>query len=261
MGFTKLLDYGIPSPERQRESKDTMKPWRISFFVAVVLLTGCTTSVQLGSSAGKNKTINERGYELGKTFTVHVGDPILFRKSFKARLEKKFFTAQNDFALTGGILSTRIKLKASEGDKFTVLGKNELGNPVVLIPGEYFMFGINGEGRWDKTVMAPSFWLSPIGSGRQYKMRPENTVFQPVCVEAPTSKHNYINHEITFTGLGANGITLSYREYTFESRGQSALDQPLVYPLNSKKIRVKNYVIKIISVSASELVYVIESDT
>jgi hypothetical protein len=226
-----------------------------------LLLTGCTTAMKYGDvPESKLENVDFKNYELGKQSSAYVGEQLISRKKYQTLVKKNLFQAQNDFSLQGGLGATSINLSASAGDTFRVAGVNEHNNPVVNIPGSIFMFGISSSGQWDQTVMSPSFWTSPIGSGNQYKITPVNTDFKAVISQIPFSEAGYINHEIIFTGVGANGISLLYREYTFENMARSDFKQELVYPVNSKKIRFRNYQINLVSVSPSEIKYKVISE-
>ncbi len=71
---------------------------------------------------------------------------------------------------------------------------------------------------------------------------------------------DYINHELIFTGFGSDGIHLLYREYTFNDMARTAFQQELVYPINSKEIRFRNYNIKVAPKLPSELTYTVMSE-
>lgn len=232
------------------------------FILLILLLTsGCTTSMNMGdTSPSKIENVDSKNYSIGVKKSVYVGEPLIIRKSYKAIIKKNLFKANNDFSLQGGIATTSINLNSSTGDMFRVAGVNENNNPVVNIPGSIFMFGIDKNGNWDKSVMSPSFWTSPIGSGNQYIMTPSNTTFQPIESTVPFSEAGYINHEIIFTGMSSNGINLLYREYTFENMARSDFKQELVYPIDTKEIRFRNYLIELISVSSSEIQFIVKNE-
>lgn len=231
------------------------------FCVLLISLAGCTTSMKSSINLdNKIKDVDYKNYSIGTEKSAYVGEPIIDRKSYKAVVKKNLYQAQNDFSLSGGISTTSINLNASAGDTFRVAGVNEKNNPVVNIPGSIFMFGITPSGAWDGTVMSPSFWTSPIGSGNQYKLMPSDTTFKAIESTTPISEAGYINHEIIFTGITKDGITLLYREYTFENMARSDYKQDLVYPLNAKEIRFRNYLIEVKSVNASQINYVVKSE-
>lgn len=232
-------------------------------FLAICLLfiNGCTTSMKVvEQSPSRVEQIDYKNYTIGKRNKAYVGEQVISRKSYKVVIKSNMFKAMNDFSLSGGVGATSINLSASTGDTFRIAGQNEMNNPVVNIPSSYFMFGISADGQWDKTVMSPSFWTSPIGSGEQYDMSPENTLFQKVESTTPFSQAGYINHEIIFTGVGANGISLLYREYTFENMARSDFKQELVYPINSNQIRFRGYLIDIHSVNSSEIEFTVANE-
>ncbi|WP_231619685.1 hypothetical protein [Pseudoalteromonas sp. NZS100] len=223
--------------------------------IIAAALTGCTSTVQLGKHSSKIEQVDIKNYTLDEEQTAYVGEQLIVRKSYKASFKKDTYQALNDFVFEGGILSTSVNFHGTAGDTYKISGKNELGNSVISIPGSIFMLGINNEGQWDQTVMSNSFWTSPVGSGDTYTMNPLDTTFKLVESQVPLSENGYINHEIVYTGQGTNGISLLYREYTFENMARSDFKQELVYPVDSKEIRFRNYLIDIISVSPSELKY------
>ena len=153
-----------------------------------------------------------------------------------------------------------VTLHGSKGDKFKIVGINEKGNFTVSLPGSHLTFGITKDGHWDQTIASPSFWTSPVGGGSGYEINPQYTKFTKVSSVVPISDSGYINHELLYTGLGADGIHLLYREYTFENLARSAYSQNLVYPSDSQFIRFRSYKIKVVEKSSSEIKYIVEAD-
>ncbi|WP_217622037.1 hypothetical protein [Cobetia marina] len=225
-----------------------------------LLLAGCTTAMHNTSTQSNINDVDFKNYTVGQTQKAYVGDQIIARKSYQEIVRKNQYQALNDFVFKGGLGTVAIHLNGSYGDIFRIAGQNENGNKVVHIPHSHLMFGIDSDGKWDGTVMARSFWNSPVGSGSQYSIEPSDTTFRLVESRVPHSEAGYLNHEIIFTGLGANGLSILYREYTFEDMARTAYKQELIYPRNSRKIRFKNYDIEIISANASEIVYKVISD-
>ncbi|MEL7308070.1 MAG: hypothetical protein AAGK05_09515 [Pseudomonadota bacterium] len=237
--------------------------WKPTLAIAcAAVLSGCasTSSVQLGKQPSKIEQVDIKNYTLGEVKTAYVGEQIIVRKSYKASFKKDTYQALNDFVFEGGILSTSVNLQGTAGDTYKISGNNEKGNSVISIPSSIFMLGIDSNGQWDQTVMSNSYWTSPIGSGDTYTMTPIDTKFKLVESQVPLSENGYVNHEIVYTGQGANGISLLYREYTFENMARSDFKQELVYPIDSKEIRFRNYLIEVVSVSPSEIKYKVVSE-
>lgn len=234
---------------------------RIIIILACLFISSCTTAMKPGGNFESDiKNVDFKNYKIGSEQSAYVGEQIIERKSYKAIIKSNIYEAQNDFSLTGGLGSTSINLNAYTGDTFRIAGYNELNNPVLNIPGSIFMFGVNSQGNWDGTVMSPSFWTSPIGSGKQYKMIPRDTTFNPVYKTIPSSNHGYINHEIIFTGTTKDSITLLYREYTFDNLSRPDFKQDIIYPIDTKKIRFRNYQIEVISVDSSQIKYIVRAE-
>lgn len=231
-----------------------MKTWLLAIFF--ILCTACTSTMSIDETeSGHVETIDYKNYEIGTSMSAFVGEQIISRKAFQAIHRKDQVEALNDFTFKGGIATTSIALNGFAGDRFKIAGSNENGNPVAYIPNTIYLFGISSDGLWDETVVSSSFWTSPIGSGSQYKMEPSDTRFRIVDSSTPLSEAGHINHELIFTGLGTNGITLLYREYTFSDQARAAFSQELVYPVDSDEIRFRNYLISVSSVNSSQISY------
>ena len=234
---------------------------KIIVLLTCIFISSCTTAMKPGANFESDiKKVDFKNYKIGLEHSAYVGEQIIVRKSYKAIVRNDMYEAQNDFSLTGGLGSTVINLNAYTGDTFRIAGYNEINNPVLNIPGSIFMFGVNNQGKWDGTVMSPSFWTSPIGSGRQYKILPTDTTFKPVSKTIPTSDYGYINHEIIFTGTTKDSITLLYREYTFENLSRPDFKQDIIYPIDTKKIRFRNYQIDVKSVDSSQIIYIVRTE-
>jgi hypothetical protein len=238
-----------------------MKALLSATLAAAFMLSGCTsTMTPIPMNTGKISRIDEKSYTKGVSRAVYVGDAIVSRKAFDASISTDYMMSTEAFQLSGGALTTALNVTGRPGDKFRIIGTNENGNFVLAIPGSHLAFGVNTYGYWDNTVVSQSYWTSPIGSGSQYSMTPNNARFSKSESVMPLSTSAYINHELVFTGLGADGIHVLYREYTFENVARQAFSQELVYPANSGQIRFKNYVFDVKNVTSSEITVVITQD-
>lgn len=206
-------------------------------------------------------TVDEKNYSIGSEKTVNVGEQILSRKAFDIIVRNDLVRPSNDFSLVGGIGSVHVSLFGDPTEKYKIIATNEKGNAAVGIPGSHLAFGIDSEGRWDKTIGSSSFWTSPIGGGGTgYKLDPPHTVFSRIESKTPVSDSGYINHELIFSGISAQGIHLLYREYTLDNMARSAFSQDLHYAVDSKTIRFRNYKLRLVGYTSSSLSYVIEDD-
>ena len=236
-----------------------MRPLLVLF--VAVFLGGCVSSVELSNkpttTTSSIEVIDYKNYTIGVPHKIFVGEKVISRKSYKVAVRNNIYRSDNDFTLRGGLGSVSINFNGHAGEDLQVGGYNENGNPVLIIPNYPFMFGIAPDGKWDNTVMSNSFWTSPIGSGSPYSMYPEDTIFRKAASKTPVSELGYVNHELIFTGVGSNGITLLYREYTFENIARTAFKQELVYPPQADEIRFRNYLVKVESVSSSTMVFTV----
>jgi hypothetical protein len=225
------------------------------------LISACTTSMKLTTvTPNKIEVIDSKSYTIGTEEHVYVGNKVISRKSYEAMVSSNYVRPANAFTFTGGLVSVAISLTGDQTEKYKIVGVNELGHDTISIPGSHLAFGITKDGLWDNTVASSSFWTSPVGSGSPYTLTPANTKFIKSELSTPISSNDYINHELVFTGIGSDGIHLLYREYTFDNMARTAFQQELVYPIDSKEIRFKNYNIKVTPIPPSELTYTVISD-
>lgn len=233
----------------------------LSIILTLSLVSACTTSMKLATVGGnKIAIVDIKSYTIGEEANVYVGNKIISRKSYETLVTSNYVRPSNEFSFTGGLSSVAVSLNGNQTEKYKIVGFNELGNQAVSIPGSHLAFGITKEGLWDKTVASASFWTSPVGSGSPYTLTPDDTKFIKSESSTPLSSKDYINHELIFTGFGSDGIHLLYREYTFNDMARTAFQQELVYPINSKEIRFRNYNIKVAPKLPSELTYTVMSE-
>ncbi len=233
----------------------------IGILLLATTTISCTTSMQLAPvGVGEITTVDKKNYVIGQESSVYVGSKLIERKSYSTMVMANYVKPSNEFSLTGGLASVAISMRGNPADKYQVIGVNELGNKTIAITGSHLAFGITKDGLWDKTVSSPSFWTSPVGGGSPYTLTPSKTKFIPAKTSIPIENDEYINHELIYTGVGSDGIHLLYREYTFENMARKAFSQELVYPVKSKQIRFRNYSIKVINNSPSQLTYIVESE-
>ncbi|MFH4792545.1 hypothetical protein WL045_08575 [Vibrio alginolyticus] len=229
--------------------------------LATTALAGCTSTANFTKTApSRIESIDSRSYEVGVETKAYVGEEILTRKAYKTLVEPNAYQAKQEFFLSGGLSSVAVRLDGKKGDIYEIVGSNEKGNDLVMIPGSHLMFGIDNKGHWDNTVVSGSYWTSPVGSGSQYAMEPANAMFEKHDKRTPLEEYGYVNHELIFTGLSESGINVLYREYTFNNHARSAFTQELIYPKSTKTIRFRNYQLSIDSVTSESIVYTITND-
>ncbi len=233
-------------------------------FTSALLLaaiTGCTSTAKIGNSTpSKIENVDFKNYKIGEINKAYVGEQILARKAYRAIVQSNVYESQQSFKLSGGLGATAINLTGNPGDTYLIEGVNEKGNEILAIPGSHLMFGVDHSGHWDSTILSSSFWTSPVGSGSAYSISPDTASFKKVESSIPLAEDGYVNHELIFTGLGANGISILYREYTFENRARSAFTQELVYPKDTKTIRFRNYELDLKTVTPTYLSYAVISE-
>ncbi len=235
--------------------------WLFALTLATSALTGCTSTANFTKTVpSRVENIDTRSYEIGVKTKAYVGEELLTRKAYQTLIQPNSYQAKQDFLLSGGLGSVAMRLSGKKGDVYEIVGANEKGNDIVTIPGSHLMFGIDDSGNWDNTVVSGSYWTSPVGSGSQYTIEPNDALFEKHETRTPLSEAGYINHELIFTGLSSSGINVLYREYTFDNHARSAFTQELIYPMDTKTIRFRNYQLSISSVTPESMVYTVTND-
>ncbi|MAV75646.1 MAG: hypothetical protein CL691_03385 [Cellvibrionales bacterium] len=92
------------------------------------------------------------------------------------------------------------------------------------------------------------------------KISPTQNKFEYIEHEEVDTTHGYKNFELIYSGSNKESLFISYREYTHDNLARPAFYQQLTYPISSKTIRFKNFLIEIKNVSSELIEFIVIED-
>lgn len=236
-----------------------------ALILACLAGAGCATTAQRGSLPGAQiEVIDKRSYNLGEISECYVGDPLLARQVLLETTRVIGVSPDRQFAIQGGLGPASVNFHGEPQDVFAVYGR--LGKQgAYQIPNHRhgYLFGVDDEGQFSGTVGGRDYMRSPLGGMNQYSIEPPGTQFTPVESHevSPLPDGRYINNELLYGGRTQSDIRLLYREYTASGMARPAFAQDLIFPAESRMIRVKNYELEILEARADGLRFKVISDT
>ena len=196
----------------------------LSLMPFLVLLSGCAHVARpLHSTAPEIKEISLKIYNIGRTQTSHVGEPIV--------RVKKYTVIERQNALIGSDLHA------------------------IRIPGTHLVFGITHDGRFGGIAASFNYLSAPIHGVNVYQIEPESTIFLSASTQQVLEGYPYQNHELLYSGSSSNDFKLLYREYSLTDLIRPAFSQELTYPISSKSIRFRGYRIELLDVNSESITF------
>lgn len=206
----------------------------------------------------EEKTQEEKNYKIGETLTAYVGEPIVKKKTFRAKVESKLAAvpAMNTVITSsefGQIVLTQDKQYLVKYDVF-IDGARFTAMEVPTKTGVIsVLFDANGvisdRVVRDGKLVSDSFKIKPINA---YVMmdRPEETLERKMIE----------NYEIVFGGVNNNQINMTYREFSPDDVARTAFFQELTYPTDSKTLRYKSLKIVVHNITSEGITFEVASD-
>ncbi len=205
----------------------------------------------------EERKVEDKSYESGKIQTAYVGESLIKKKSYMAKVQSKLMSVP---ALNTVLTSTTDNIILNEGkpyqakydvfidgQKFTVM-EVETQNGLLGV-----LFDANGvisdRVMKDGILIPESFRVSPLNAYVKLE-RPEE-VLEQKTIE---------NFEIVFGGVNNSQINMTYREYSPDDVARTAFFQELTYPTNSEFIRYKTLKIKVHKVTSEGITFEVVSD-
>jgi hypothetical protein len=224
-----------------------------ALFYAFLLtqITGCSQLVVVdGTRSLGNEHKFSKNYQIGERRIVNVGDSIIKLQDYWVETtELPVMTPNINVLLTHGPCKTSI-LKGSnypikgqtiiDGIVYTVVTGGSCASILVSLDGK--LHNRTYDGLYELKVSDPSVRL----------MREKEIKIN--------TKNGYENYEILYTGINANGLNMTYREFSPDGLARIAFFQNLTYEKSAKIITFKKYKIEIESASSESIAYRVLTD-
>lgn len=229
------------------------------------LLAACGTPMQHeGTRSLGDEHVFNRSYQLNVPKTVNVGEPMVKVEDYYAETsEEPVAKPTQSFVLKGG----PVNLPYEAGREYPVRGR-------IAVDGVEYMVVANTPStagyqaalvRSDGSLHNRVVGMGPQLSGPVmviYTMdpiAPEAKLIRERSRKVKTTK-GFQNYELLYTGANANGINLTYREFSPEGLARVAFFQNLTYPSNAKSITFKQLRIAVDKASAEDITFTVVSD-
>jgi hypothetical protein len=251
-----------------------MKKLLTIVFLAIGL-TGCATSItHMAETVVKVDTINDKNYSIGVDKTVNVGEPMVRHRNYilaHSTLPVMRFSQQTRVDLGG--MST-YSFNISPDTQYRVLGTLQYSNPrESYSPKLYYVVQMNPS-VFAYILVEQNGSISKLFASLMHPMRqhevlvhpPTVTTSNPSTVGTLESRANvkmdkgYENYELLYTGVNAQGINLTYREFSPEGLARVAFFQNLTYPKDSTVINFKHYKIQVNRATSEEINFKVITD-
>lgn len=231
-------------------------------FLFSLLISGCATKIQQEPSKFfKPKNVKAQNYTIGKALTANVGESMVkFQDFWEVISETSVASIDKPVRLTGG--GATIDVVIEPGVKYKVIGymKDEFQRYMLIRLSTGHLAMIKDDGSLHNHVASQInnneiiqvVWdLSNSDSSARVTREIEKRI---------DVKNGYENFELLYTGVNANGLNLTYREFSPEGLARVAFFQNLSYPPNSKLITFKKYKIEVERANSRDVVFTILED-
>lgn len=232
------------------------------FVLLTLVFSTCASIKPLPPSAVTTERVEKKNYEIGKTQSCYVGDPMVrFKDYVIVKKPTAKVCASNDFTINGGHFAVSVNYSGMKEDTYPILGtvtKDGTINYVVQFPIRRDLLFLVSE-KEDFTGTA----VQSFGGGYivyKYSVNPADTKFVRITQDSVEQKEGYTNYEIIYTGRTPDSIKFLYREYTPDDLAKAAFYQDLNYQADSKVIRFRNLRIKVEGADEEKIVYAVIED-
>ncbi len=236
-----------------------------SAMLLVLLLSGCGSVASRSAAAPmvltpldsiriEEKTQMEKNYEVGRIRTSYVGDPVIRRKTYQAKVRSDLLAVP---AMQIAIDSPSLHITLFKGNEYPVKyqahSEGQLWNVMeVEQPGNSTRLGVlfddNGA-LYNRVLNGDAELPDPFES------KPINAQIDLKRVERVLERRMTENFEIIFGGISRNQINLAYREFTPNDVARTAFFQELTYPVDAETLRYRSIKIKLHGVNAESITY------
>lgn len=211
--------------------------------------------------------VGDKNYAIGEERTVYVGQPMVSAKTFNrshSTTRREYIASVEPFtfslSLGGRAFSFNQSSEMRDVGKITHVGKEytllqmperALSNNLLMVDDNLLFVGY---------VKAPRKVIS-AGANIFISTRPKQIQFARRTVEEARNSSQFVNNfEILYSGKTKDEINLLYREYTAEDYARPAFTQNLTYEADSKTIRFRDLVMRVIEVNGESIRFVVEAD-
>lgn len=231
----------------------------IPIVLFAIILCGCTTGFRKIDSYKPAPAIETqilKNYKIGEEKTVFIGENIVECSHLKL--------IQQDSVKFKAIKSSNTRVKISKGEIYEVKYKDLEDNSLYVCAGNSISGGFHIKINKNGELLDPHpYYKDSLGFHNHAALQiGEKGIkyFSPIKKNQKKYDSGSFKQEIVYAGLSGNTLNVTYKEYKNDI-ARPAFFQNITYDLkNSNIIRYKNFKIKILKASNSQIKYVVLED-
>jgi len=240
----------------------------IFLVITVLLFPACSAHINpINKALVGTDHIFQKNYEIGQRQAAYVGQPVIKVKDYKV---KQFTTrkmrASDNFVISGGIVT----LTGNADTDYEVIGETTRDgklHTVLKIPrvgsSQHFGVLIKPNGSIHNkvlTIISNVKGVKGVELIYSFVAKPTSLRFIPSKKDEIVKEAGYLNYELIYGGTDGKSITMSYREYTSDNLARPAFYQNVIYDSKKERIRFRDTVIAVHSVTNEKIEFTVISD-
>lgn len=240
----------------------------ISFLLTALILGGCAMPITLVSQRPLREELHYvKNYSIGQPMKVSVGESMIKVQNYWVELtEARVAIPDRTTTVTHGLVEGILE----SGKKYPVRGFVSLDNveytlvgvPVGTLSADSYVAGtvlVRSDGSLHNQFGFVSGTEFSRGLYTAIYSDPLTRLIRDTVQNIKTSK-GYENFEILYAGKNANGLNLTYREFSPEGVARTAFFQNLTYEADAKSISFKKFRISIEKATSEEIFFYVLAD-
>lgn len=229
---------------------------------AVFAAAGCASIEPMPEETTVYRSVAEKTYVTGAIADAFVGNDIIRVRHFVlAQVDSNQVEAISDFVVEGPVWSHRFH----KGDVFPLAGTVEYDGARYTVAKVDAEFGVllDAGGHIHHKIVCN---LGEHSAGRpgfnvfSYDAQPPGSVLLRKKNSMIVDKAEYENYRLVFSGTTSDAIRLTYLEYPDAESREAPASQDLIYPIGSRTIRFRTFVVNVVEVTPEHLRYRIAED-
>ena len=207
--------------------------------------------------------VYDKNYILDKKQTVYIGEPIIKVKDYYVyKSYEPKLSPSADFAVTDGITAT-----FKQGLTYDSVGTITYNSTkYTIVPSTVAFMGatlgilVDADGAILNKTARLMDGEAYIPDSTSAEIVPQNVKMVREYKERVATDKGFTNHELIFSGIDKDTLTMTYREFTPDDIARPAFFQTLTYRSDSNSIRYKQYKIAIYDVSGESITYAVTEE-
>lgn len=230
-----------------------------------ILVSGCAVPLRIEELTPREKKHQfVKNYVIGKPVTVSVGEPMVKIQDYWVDIVAQPVAVANKVVnIKGGVVDITLRPDI----QYPVRGRLILDGVDYMVvatsnnPSSYTGVLVRDDGSIHNKVVAAEPQINGVVVVL-YEMSISDSTARLVREELQVvnSSNGYENYELVYTGINANGLSITYREFSPDGLARVAFFQNLSYEPQAKSITFKKHRISIEKATSESITFAITTD-